>query len=377
MPGSACIGVIFDLGRAESSPGESIHLIGSRTELGGWHAKPRGATDDDALALRTSPLTYPRWLTSTPLWLEFNPSEGDQGEGDSAQIVLEYKYLRRAVWWKNEIIWEPGENRKVILPRNIKHGQIWSICDAEWGFTRSAARLLCDSLANVMESRCQVDPEWTASVTLTKAASDAQGSAEADPPAAVAVPLLTSAPPRRKVATFTKSIEEDISGSHVVRTRHKSKSAVAAHAAAPILSSTSLTEVAATAPASEEVEALKLENAGLLAALRLIAGEGDRARRHSTGTGVSGAAIAAPLPTEAPSRHVDPRRLHRRSCAPPGPHVIAASQPIAKVLSPLAWDWPLSRAEKKLRVHLADIKIMECDLSLKKRQVETARGFER
>merc|ERR550534_2652335 len=92
------VGVVFELGAAETLPGEAICIVGSAPELGAWDAAA-GA----AVRMRTHSLLYPRWTTLEPLWLEL-PADCGAGAGATpragrgCELHVEYKYLteRRA-----------------------------------------------------------------------------------------------------------------------------------------------------------------------------------------------------------------------------------------------------------------------------------------
>lgn len=270
---------------------------------------------------------------SSPIWIDHDTSEGDLGEGQHSAIVLEYKYVKGAWWKKDQVDWESGANRKVVLQCNLRHGQIWSICDAEFGFTNTLPRLLTDTLAGVIERRLQVDPAWA---TQGKLAHEAQ-----------TVPLLAPGPPARPVKRVQeikqiKEIEEDSCYQRRMATIPTPSRRQAA------------------APDVDEVQKLRRESEDLKAVLRLIASEQEPAvrRRKSTGT-----AVAGPPQDEVRRQPVDPRRLNRRSFVPPSCVQVSQALTTGALAGPPAtsWDWPLSRSEKKVRLLVADVNVMALD----------------
>merc|ERR1719464_1753641 len=73
------IGVIFEVRRVETLPGETVRVSGECQELGQWDPS-KSASDPhenngkvgDILRLRTGPLSYPRWFSPALVWIQLD-----------------------------------------------------------------------------------------------------------------------------------------------------------------------------------------------------------------------------------------------------------------------------------------------------------------
>lgn len=147
------VGVLFELRRAETLPGEVLRVTGARPELGAWDPRRQGAGQEDevdCLRLATGALSYPRWSTSAPVWIYFD--EDDAGDGRKAKFLeLQYKFLKdlpqvagnggTRSQWEDRI-----ENRHISLPQ--EPGSLWLVSDALWNWEEPAqvSRLEQDDL---------------------------------------------------------------------------------------------------------------------------------------------------------------------------------------------------------------------------------------
>uniref|UniRef100_A0A7S2QMJ7 CBM20 domain-containing protein n=1 Tax=Zooxanthella nutricula TaxID=1333877 RepID=A0A7S2QMJ7_9DINO len=204
------IGVLFEVRRAETRPGECVSVVGSRPELGSWDP-----FDQKAVAsrqLRTSAAQYPGWAMSAPVWIELGadgprwraaaatpdgseedekdseadePSDLDSEEDASAPaspsvrrsgagagisghassgdfVRLEYKYIkdrRNADEGGPSIQWEDSiGNRRVMIPQ--EHGSIWIVSDIRFN-DNTEPTIARTTLAEVLARRGDLDPEWT------------------------------------------------------------------------------------------------------------------------------------------------------------------------------------------------------------------------
>jgi len=198
------IGVLFEVRRAETRPGETIGVVGNRQELGSWD--PFDSKSDAGMHLRTGAKQYPTWAMPAPVWIQLGKEtldgpEDDVGSSDQdseasqastpdspegmsgrngdvagcqhihsgstlagseASIRIEYKYVRDcrqvhaggpSIQWEDSIA-----NRRVVLPQ--EHGSIWIVSDVRFNDT-SEPTVKRTTLAEVLERRGNLDPEWT------------------------------------------------------------------------------------------------------------------------------------------------------------------------------------------------------------------------
>mmetsp|Transcript_147094 Transcript_147094/g.366870 ORF Transcript_147094/g.366870 Transcript_147094/m.366870 type:complete len:253 (-) Transcript_147094:160-918(-) len=211
------IGVLFEIRRAETRPGECVSVVGSRPELGNWD--PFDYKAAAGLGLRTSAAQYPSWAMSAPVWIELGKhghrggrsgflSEGESGDEEEdedreeecgleeqedlpsstvpdspaagtggaatsaggsggsspgdAYVRLEYKYVKDRRQMPDggpSIQWEECiANRRVMIPR--EHGSIWIVSDLSFN-QNSEPQLVRTTLAEVLLRRGDLDPEWT------------------------------------------------------------------------------------------------------------------------------------------------------------------------------------------------------------------------
>lgn len=205
------IGVLFEVRRAETRPGETLSVVGGRPELGNWD--PFDYKAAAGLQLRTAATQYPRWSMSAPVWIELGGGDDDDEEEESpssrdgadsavsevttpasryehagsadclaqddaalgpsisdnavawsrdgAFIRLEYKYVkdRRQLKDLPSIQWEDSiADRRVMIPQ--EPGSIWIVSDVK--FNDSSEPLIRrTTLAEVLARRVDLDPEWT------------------------------------------------------------------------------------------------------------------------------------------------------------------------------------------------------------------------
>jgi len=187
------IGVLFEIRNSETRPGELVSIVGSSNELGNWDPFDNKAAA--SLQLITSDNQYPCWAMSAPVWIElsrghqnladleswdemtpensesptpnsslqFTPKTGKDAEDDlqSDSVVIEYKYLkdRRQLGDYPSVLWEDHiANRRVMLP--AEYGSIWLISDGRFNDS-SEPTVTRTSLAEVLQRRGSLDPEWT------------------------------------------------------------------------------------------------------------------------------------------------------------------------------------------------------------------------
>eukprot|EP00441_Pelagodinium_beii_P014665 CAMPEP_0197664702 /NCGR_PEP_ID=MMETSP1338-20131121/58801_1 /TAXON_ID=43686 ORGANISM="Pelagodinium beii, Strain RCC1491" /NCGR_SAMPLE_ID=MMETSP1338 /ASSEMBLY_ACC=CAM_ASM_000754 /LENGTH=206 /DNA_ID=CAMNT_0043243397 /DNA_START=16 /DNA_END=633 /DNA_ORIENTATION=+ len=188
------IGVIFEIRQCESRPGETVSIVGASRELGNWD--PFDYKAAASLELRTSDAQYPCWAMSAPVWIELSqghqvysdfaeswgeitpedseartptstlhdsPKKADeeQPEDSFVQVQVEYKYLkdRRKLHDFPSILWEDHiANRRITLP--AEYGSIWLISDGRFNES-SEPTITRTSLAEVLQRRGSLDPEWT------------------------------------------------------------------------------------------------------------------------------------------------------------------------------------------------------------------------
>eukprot|EP00427_Karlodinium_veneficum_P065361 CAMPEP_0169313198 /NCGR_PEP_ID=MMETSP1017-20121227/4453_1 /TAXON_ID=342587 /ORGANISM="Karlodinium micrum, Strain CCMP2283" /LENGTH=225 /DNA_ID=CAMNT_0009407047 /DNA_START=68 /DNA_END=742 /DNA_ORIENTATION=+ len=198
------IGLLFEIRCAETKPGEVISIVGGLEELGTWD--PYDCKSGAARQLKTGPQRYPSWAMPMPVWVELDedaPSNHTQDEHfdeeseppstpgsptqsttqreldsceescdgelrggpvkiDKTFVKVEYKYVkdRRQFSGGPTMQWEDCiANRSVTLP--CEHGSMWIISDTRFNDSTEAPRLKRTSLAEVLEHRGGLDPEWT------------------------------------------------------------------------------------------------------------------------------------------------------------------------------------------------------------------------
>jgi hypothetical protein len=223
------VGVIFELRRAETRPGESICVSGSQPELGAWTPNTR---------LRTSDLEYPRWYLRSPLWLEF---ERSSGAASSSCLALEYKYVRDRQALdsdpKARYGWEDAiRNRRALIP--CEDGAIYIVSDADWNVP---------SIALVKRWLPPIQPGQESSLcSQRKAVSDMKIPTlcpeQTMPTISPVGPSFVShiLSPRRKEAVSAIELEFDALGTPELTSR------------AP--------DISRASPSEEEMEALRREN---------------------------------------------------------------------------------------------------------------------
>eukprot|EP00443_Scrippsiella_acuminata_P115679 CAMPEP_0115765798 /NCGR_PEP_ID=MMETSP0272-20121206/102780_1 /TAXON_ID=71861 /ORGANISM="Scrippsiella trochoidea, Strain CCMP3099" /LENGTH=204 /DNA_ID=CAMNT_0003211665 /DNA_START=59 /DNA_END=670 /DNA_ORIENTATION=- len=164
------IGVLFEIRRAETRPGECVSVVGSRPELGNWD--PFDYKAAAGLGLRTSAvLEEQEDLPSSTV--PDSPAAGTGGAATSAggsggsspgdaYVRLEYKYVKDRRQMPDggpSIQWEECiANRRVMIPR--EHGSIWIVSDLSFN-QNSEPQLVRTTLAEVLLRRGDLDPEWT------------------------------------------------------------------------------------------------------------------------------------------------------------------------------------------------------------------------
>eukprot|EP00931_Biecheleriopsis_adriatica_P119654 TRINITY_DN94877_c0_g1_i1.p1 TRINITY_DN94877_c0_g1~~TRINITY_DN94877_c0_g1_i1.p1 ORF type:complete len:267 (-),score=42.82 TRINITY_DN94877_c0_g1_i1:32-832(-) len=141
------IGIVFELRRCDTRPGETVCVCGSLARLGAWH--PESA--EVPCRLQTSPGAYPQWTSQMPLWLDYD-SISDQ-EVSFNELFLEYKYVkdchafsdaRQPFHWEADI-----PNRSVALP--LEDGAVFMVSDRCWNnrgdpIIRQVGRIIVPSL---------------------------------------------------------------------------------------------------------------------------------------------------------------------------------------------------------------------------------------
>mmetsp|Transcript_25967 Transcript_25967/g.60044 ORF Transcript_25967/g.60044 Transcript_25967/m.60044 type:complete len:253 (-) Transcript_25967:185-943(-) len=207
------IGLLFEIRKAETRPGEVVRVVGNCDAMGNWD--PYDNKVGNALQLRTGAALYPGWAMYAPVWVELDAStcksfedfhnigEGiddideencssaeelvlrshehsvsaseagsrmespnPEGTGDACEprkeVVVEYKYVKDrrnlgdcgpSIQWENSIA-----NRRVTIPQ--EPGSIWIVSD--WCFNHNEQpQRLRTTLAEVLQRRGDLDPEWT------------------------------------------------------------------------------------------------------------------------------------------------------------------------------------------------------------------------
>mmetsp|Transcript_90955 Transcript_90955/g.220748 ORF Transcript_90955/g.220748 Transcript_90955/m.220748 type:complete len:204 (+) Transcript_90955:67-678(+) len=91
------VGIIFELRRAETLPGETVRISGSSAELGAWATKEG---PDDSLRMRTGALRYPCWSMSEPVWINFEHAEEE--DDDEELPALKSKAVDKV--WPNPVV---------------------------------------------------------------------------------------------------------------------------------------------------------------------------------------------------------------------------------------------------------------------------------
>lgn len=124
------VGIIFELQYAGTIYGDSVFVVGGRSELGGWDVT---ADTCSAVKLHTNAYTYPAWIGLQPIWIEMSDEEVRSGE-----ICVHYKYvigetppLTSERVPPKHLVWEMRiPNRRVHLP--AIPGSVWLVPDPAW-----------------------------------------------------------------------------------------------------------------------------------------------------------------------------------------------------------------------------------------------------
>mmetsp|Transcript_22926 Transcript_22926/g.53655 ORF Transcript_22926/g.53655 Transcript_22926/m.53655 type:complete len:245 (-) Transcript_22926:183-917(-) len=190
------IGLVFELGYAETQPGEKVYVVGNHPALGNWQL---GAKDvRETQELRTGPGLYPQWANLNTVWLAFDKdaafSEGNlsscynlddidenlesastpssprspdgtleeptTAERERELICVEYKFVKDRsggrLQWEDKI-----PNRRVYLPR--QQGTIWVVRDGCFndGHQVKVSRTSLPEVAQRLYDLHELDPEWT------------------------------------------------------------------------------------------------------------------------------------------------------------------------------------------------------------------------
>mmetsp|Transcript_2861 Transcript_2861/g.4120 ORF Transcript_2861/g.4120 Transcript_2861/m.4120 type:complete len:241 (+) Transcript_2861:72-794(+) len=192
------LGLLFEMRHAETRPGETVTVVGARTELGAWDCYTSG------LQLRTGASCYPCWAMLAPVWVSPETSDssaslcrsdldtpghsvasprivrdasvipeepevvssGDSGEAEASQashfIHIEYKYVKDRRQVKDcgpSIQWEDSiANRLVSLP--FEPGSIWIISDSKFNDVREQPRIVRTTLVEILARRDKLDMEF-------------------------------------------------------------------------------------------------------------------------------------------------------------------------------------------------------------------------
>eukprot|EP00440_Ansanella_granifera_P055476 gb/GFBE01060138.1/.p1 GENE.gb/GFBE01060138.1/~~gb/GFBE01060138.1/.p1 ORF type:complete len:283 (+),score=60.04 gb/GFBE01060138.1/:1-849(+) len=145
------VGLLFELSDAEAVPGESIVVTGQRPELGSWVPLQERRAERE---LRTSVLSYPRWILPSVLWLEV--------DDDEQMVHVEYKYVK-ARHGKHVVQWEDGiPNRCVRIPCKDS-GSVWLVQDACWNSTTAWSNTVTPmSPVEIISVRSALEPSSAA-----------------------------------------------------------------------------------------------------------------------------------------------------------------------------------------------------------------------
>mmetsp|Transcript_36792 Transcript_36792/g.84740 ORF Transcript_36792/g.84740 Transcript_36792/m.84740 type:complete len:253 (-) Transcript_36792:161-919(-) len=198
------VGLIFELGYAETQPGEKVCVVGNHPALGNWQLGAKEVRDNQEL--RTGPGIYPQWANLNTVWLTFDrglphpaealeqqlavsplsyslddldfaptpespasPDCADFGEEnpqcDREMICVEYKFVKDRsgvadrgprLQWEDRI-----PNRRVLIPR--QQGTIWVVRDCKFndGHQEAVARASLPEVAKRLFALHELDPEWT------------------------------------------------------------------------------------------------------------------------------------------------------------------------------------------------------------------------
>jgi len=317
----AHVGVIFELTRAKTSPGEAVRVVGERRELGRWD--PSDGALRDALELKTSPLAYPRWCLPAPVWVEVDDVV------DMPDLTLTYKYAIEGKHHAHDrppIHWEQrAGNRSVTLP--CRPGVVWLVTDVEFGDSGTHPQVNRASLSDIWRLQESIhDPRWLARSQLAAALSLSLSPREAFAPGPPALPRLPLPPSAQAVATFPMAVMT------------RACPAFHAQAISPRFTLDCASGEQAPAPASP---ASFGDRSAPWACAELESVASSRSSEASWSSSEDSLPALAPHELRAPRLEGDvlPR--------PPGP--------------PAFWEWPLDREQRKTRVHMIDRKMLKLE----------------
>jgi len=341
------IAVVFELDQATTHPGESIFVVGSHPGMGSWN--PTGAGHQDR-QLSTSPLTYPRWIMASPLWLDDESADG---------LEISYKYVKMTLSQRLE--WETGPDRRIELRAVPRGSDVWIVKDHSWGPNDRALNVFPCSLAELISSRCEVDPNWRPVVPQARRPAPVI-------PALSLTKVLGDGRYEFNAAGGEFSSDDDSSEDSGFRTPDDCQTARARQEAASRILRELEAAAAANRPAELDVEAqlaaFRRENAALRAVLRcLAAGEvkvssGDRRKQRQV---IMRTASLVPeevwaFAFDSPETTARNRRLsHGAEVLQERSAELCASA--QTTVEGLFWDWPLSRSERKQRLLLAESRL--------------------
>lgn len=158
------VGILFELQKARTVPGENICILGSQAGLGAWD--PAAIVGNNALLLRTSAFVFPHWSMLAPVWF-------DLPEGTSS-FSVQYKYVCSRFLTvsshQKDLRWEDSiPNRDVEL--SVQDGAIWLLSDARWDSSAQPAVITEITQAEVRARWNRFYPDWLTAEQLRSLSS--------------------------------------------------------------------------------------------------------------------------------------------------------------------------------------------------------------
>mmetsp|Transcript_92665 Transcript_92665/g.276355 ORF Transcript_92665/g.276355 Transcript_92665/m.276355 type:complete len:317 (+) Transcript_92665:61-1011(+) len=211
---SRSVGVVFELLQVATRPGEALQVVGSSTELGEWRPLTEDG-EEEARALRTCPVTYPRWISRVPVWFQLAPEQG-------GELNVEYKFVKD---WRgldgdcSGVKWEARiDNRCLSLP--AEDGSLWLVSHARWNCRGEPVQVTRISVGNLSSHRSPSVMD----MSIASAKPETVPSVPSEPPLEQQVPplllrteehfALTPHPTSpRSVTSFAWPIEVEFSAS--------------------------------------------------------------------------------------------------------------------------------------------------------------------
>eukprot|EP00931_Biecheleriopsis_adriatica_P059703 TRINITY_DN35777_c0_g1_i1.p1 TRINITY_DN35777_c0_g1~~TRINITY_DN35777_c0_g1_i1.p1 ORF type:complete len:391 (-),score=67.76 TRINITY_DN35777_c0_g1_i1:27-1199(-) len=362
------IAVLFELSHADTTPGDMVHIVGARSELGCWQP----GLLVPALQMRTSALEYPRWAMAEPVWIEHKNEPGG--------VSLEYKYV---IIGGRSCRWEAGCNRSITLPCHQQRDCMYIVTDRKWSLTGVGALVSSSPLGRttLQGRRCSlISKKPKARRAVEDAASQSQtcssdSCSESEWECCYGEGEESVEPGHRSAPRRCASLGPTVRRKMIGGAKERCASNLGADPEVMAI-------IKAKRKDKYDDQALRHENKVLKLALRALAAADQAAwkPREERSARPSASPLMSPnmSPTMTPNRsprmslcdqaagEPRPAESKRRSSTVAADALNGSAQNSSLSVSFLqssSWDWPLSRCERKLRLQIMDSHLLNLEVS--------------